>query len=72
VQLLFQLRPADGVLIALLGDEAAYGGADQLLLVLGKQMLLRSGLRNRIFLQADPDPAFPKSFVSGSGSRVSE
>jgi hypothetical protein len=36
VELLFQLRPAYGVLIALLGDEAAYGGADQLLLVLGK------------------------------------
>jgi hypothetical protein len=36
VQLLFQLRAADSVLIALLGDEAANGGADQLLFVLGK------------------------------------
>jgi hypothetical protein len=36
VQLLFQLWAADGVLIALLGDEAAYGRADQLLLVLGE------------------------------------
>ncbi len=49
MQLLFQLWAADGVLIALLGDEAAYGGADQLLLVLRKEMLLRSGLRIRIF-----------------------
>ena len=41
VQLLLQLRPADGVLVALLGDEAADRRADELLLVLRKEVLLR-------------------------------